>query len=129
MSLILTYPLVEAATNRERKLRRELIEEDLSYVTVSNLTKLIQGKFINKMGTNNNNDSISCVDPTRLEESDLNEMQKEVHKNTLSFYLLNTHSWKDIREINVYCQDMLRTRNHKLSSVIRSIHFHFQRQS
>jgi hypothetical protein len=35
--------LVETAINKEKRLKRELIEEDLSYVTVSNLTKLIQG--------------------------------------------------------------------------------------
>ncbi|KAI9487143.1 MAG: hypothetical protein EXX96DRAFT_551996 [Benjaminiella poitrasii] len=47
------------ATEKERRLKRELIEEDLSYVTVSSLTKLIQ-------------------DPTRIVEYELTQMQKEI---------------------------------------------------
>ncbi|KAI7901914.1 uncharacterized protein BX663DRAFT_92947 [Cokeromyces recurvatus] len=47
------------AVEKERRLKRELIEEDLSYVTVSSLTKLIQ-------------------DPTRIVEYELTQMQKEI---------------------------------------------------
>lgn len=35
--------IVAIATERDKQLKRELIEENLSFVTVSHLTRLIQG--------------------------------------------------------------------------------------
>ncbi|KAI8085959.1 uncharacterized protein B0P05DRAFT_534373 [Gilbertella persicaria] len=50
---------LDSATSRKRQLRRELLEEDLAYLTVTRLTQLIQ-------------------DPTRVAEFELNQMQKQI---------------------------------------------------
>lgn len=40
------HPIVAVATVRDKQLKKELIEEDLSYMTVSTLVDLIQGNIV-----------------------------------------------------------------------------------
>lgn len=40
------YSIVAAATVRDIQLKKELIEEDLSYMTISTLVDLIQGDIV-----------------------------------------------------------------------------------
>jgi hypothetical protein len=37
---------VAVATIRDKQLRKELLEEDLQYMTVSSLIELVQGHFV-----------------------------------------------------------------------------------
>ncbi|KAI8640162.1 hypothetical protein BD408DRAFT_445381, partial [Parasitella parasitica] len=53
------------ATARDQQLRKELLEEDLSYITISSLTALIQ-------------------DPTRVAEYEFDDMEKEVYAKMMS---------------------------------------------
>ncbi|CEP09232.1 hypothetical protein [Parasitella parasitica] len=53
------------ATIRDKELRKELLEEDLSYITVSSLTALIE-------------------DPTRVAKYEFDDMEKEVYDKMMS---------------------------------------------
>ena len=95
------------ANDKEKKLRKQIITEDLSYIVVSNLTEAIKGNYQEIVLVAGFFFNLTMIDPTRIQAHEIEGIEKAVIFCVLCHHtsLLRRHIL-DIRSIVIHGRDL-----------------------